>query len=96
MYEYSTYDRIVLENEARCLKLGADKYGRHNWHQAELEVGIERYCAALFRHLLAIMGGEMFDKESGLPHTSHIRCCAGFLEHYALRKAFRADKDSIE
>lgn len=82
MFEFSTYPRSVLEAEAWVLKLGADKYGRDNWHGAEPEEGAERYLAAAFRHLLALMDGEVTDDESGVPHTAHVRCCMGFVQHY--------------
>lgn len=82
MYEFCTYLRSVLENEARCLAHGAGKYGRDNWKEADPEEGIERYQAAALRHMLAMLVGEHTDPESGLPHTAHVRCCMGFLESY--------------
>lgn len=82
LFELSVYDASVFDNEARCLKIGADRYGRSNWRNAEPEEGFERYCAAALRHLLALSRGQLLDPDSGLPHTAHIRCCMGFLEHY--------------
>lgn len=84
MFELCTYNPAVLSNEARCLKHGADKYGRHNWQRADNIEGRERYLAAMFRHMLALMHGEVTDPDSGLPHTAHIRCCAGFVEYFVV------------
>lgn len=61
---------------------GNKKYGsRDNWKQ----VSIERYTAALFRHLLAFIDDpDGVDEESGIPHFKHILCNACFIS--ALRK----------
>lgn len=82
-FELCTYRRDVLENEARVLKLGADRYGRNNWHKAASDEGKERYTAALMRHVFALLHGEFIDPDSGLPHTAHIRVNAAFLETFA-------------
>lgn len=49
---------------------GANKYTDRGWH--EVENGIERYSNALLRHYLKYKSGEYIDKESGLPHLSHL------------------------
>ncbi len=54
---------------------GADKYGANNWQGVE----IERYEAALLRHLLAWKQGEKNDRESGLPHLHHMLTNAAFI-----------------
>lgn len=82
MFEFCTYPRTVLESEAWVLKHGSLKYGRSNWHAADLNEGVERYLAAAMRHILALFDGEFIDEESGLPHTAHVRCCMGFAQHY--------------
>lgn len=38
-----------------------------------------RYVAALLRHMDAILGGEVLDSESGLPHIDHVLTNAAFL-----------------
>lgn len=58
-------------------------------HKADLMIkeryGIEvehvraKRSDALFRHLLAYLGGETEDAESGLPHLWHLACNAAFL-----------------
>ena len=56
---------------------GNEKYGsRDNWKQ----VSVERYTAALFRHLLAFIDDpDGVDEESGIPHHKHILCNAAFI-----------------
>jgi hypothetical protein len=41
-----------------------------------------KVIASLKRHVLAIEAGEDFDKKSGLHHSAHIMCNAGFLTEY--------------
>lgn len=67
----------VMENVAKILTMGADKYGENNWQ--ELPNFWSRYKAALLRHLAAIDKGELIDPESGLPHIDHVLCNAMFL-----------------
>ncbi len=65
---------------SKVMEYGArNKYERGNW-QRDLEP--ERILNALIRHVLKIWQGEVIDKESGLPHTSHIGCNAMFLAFY--------------
>lgn len=56
---------------------GNRKYGsRDNWKQ----VSVERYTAALYRHLLAfIEDPHGVDEESGIPHYKHLLCNACFI-----------------
>lgn len=55
---------------------GTQKYNDpDNWKQVEEE----RYKDALYRHWLAYLSGEKYDKESGLPHLWHLACNAAFL-----------------
>ena len=58
-----------IESIVDVLSTGALKYGDNNWQQ--LENGVERYFAALMRHLTAWRRGEVTDKESGLSHLAH-------------------------
>ena len=92
-YELCTYRKDVLESEARVLKMGADRYGRNNWHKAASDEGRERYTAALMRHVFALLHGEFIDPDSGLPHTAHIRVNAAFLETFAPSQSCPNDPD---
>lgn len=75
------YSTLVneLEDVAKVLTFGANKYGRNNWQ--ELDEGFERYSAALFRHINARLKGQHNDPESGLTHLSHAACCLLFMMH---------------
>ncbi len=57
------------------MTFGAQKYGANNWQGVE----IERYEAALMRHLMAYKGGKALDPDSGLPHLYHVLCNAAFM-----------------
>lgn len=56
---------------------GNRKYGsRDNWKQ----VSVERYTAALYRHLLAFIDDPNgVDEESGIQHYKHLLCNACFI-----------------
>lgn len=76
------YDFEALDQEVRVLAMGAAKYSRTNWWQADVLEGLQRYTAAMLRHTLAHARGEMRDEESGLLHVAHIRANAGFLVRF--------------
>ncbi len=66
---YDLVPAIALEEIAKVLTFGADKYAPNSWQKIDdLEA---RYTAAAFRHLQAWRMGERFDEESGLHHLSH-------------------------
>lgn len=67
----------IIENVAKILTMGANKYGENNWQK--LPNFWSRYKAALLRHLAAVDKGELLDQESGLPHIDHVLCNAMFL-----------------
>lgn len=55
---------------------GTQKYGDpENWRQVEPE----RYKDALYRHWLAYLDGEEYDRESGYPHLWHMATNVAFL-----------------
>ena len=57
------------------LTFGAKKYGDNNWQG----VSIDRYYAALCRHLIAWREGEKFDDESKIHHLAHVMVNAMFI-----------------
>lgn len=63
------------EGVAKILTFGAKKYAANSWQNVEEE----RYYSAMMRHYSAMMGGEEFDEESGLPHAYHFLCNAYFI-----------------
>jgi len=73
------YDLIPpesMEALAKVLTYGAKKYKPGNWKNA---TNIDRYTAALYRHLEAWRKGEEVDEESGLPHLAHAITNVAFL-----------------
>jgi len=74
----------AIDEVVKVLNYGAKKYAPNSWQK--LDDGIERYTAALLRHISAWRQGEANDKESGLPHLSHILCNAMFLVYLEGRK----------
>lgn len=59
----------------RVLTFGARKYAAHNWRNGLQQ---SRLVGAALRHLVAYLGGENLDPESGLPHLHHASCCLMF------------------
>ena len=65
-----------LEEIARVLAFGAEKYDSWNWCKG-LKYG--RLYGACLRHLFAWWKGEGKDPETGLTHLAHAGCCILFL-----------------
>lgn len=70
---------IALVEIGRVLTFGAKKYDAHNWRGGILW---SRVLGATLRHLLAFMGGQDKDPETGLSHLAHAGCCIMFLLEY--------------
>ena len=88
--DYSLIPPHALDDVAKVLTYGAQKYDRHNWKQ--LENLDTRYFAAAQRHLWALQRGEILDEETGIHHAAHAICCIMFmLEFYYLQ----TDKKTI-
>jgi hypothetical protein len=66
----------ALEEIAKVLMYGAEKYGRDNWKLCE---DLNDYEKALMRHISAHLSGEMYDEETGLLHLAHVGCNLVFL-----------------
>lgn len=78
--EYGLVPALALEEIAKVLTFGAQKYERDNWKK--VPDSKRRYFDALQRHLWAYKRGEKLDPESGLHHLAHAGCCLMFLyEH---------------
>jgi hypothetical protein len=73
MHLLSTYS---LEQMARVLQFGAQKYSAHNWRNG---FAWSRPYSAAMRHLLAWNSGESVDSETGISHLAHAACCLMFL-----------------
>jgi len=73
------YDLIppsAMAGMAKVLTYGAKKYKPGNWKEVE---SLDRYVAALYRHLEAWRQGEKTDSESGLLHLEHALTNVAFL-----------------
>lgn len=75
----SLISHIAIEQEARVMDFGRKKYDAWNWSRG---IKFSRVLSALLRHAFAYAGGEMYDKETGISHMAHVRCCAAFLLDY--------------
>ena len=63
----------ALLEVAGVLDYGAKKYAARNWEKG---MACGRLTGAALRHLIAWMGGEDVDPESGHRHLAHFACCA--------------------
>ncbi len=70
---------IALIEIAKVMTFGAKKYDSHNWRGG---IAWSRVLGAALRHLLAFLGGESKDPETGLSHLAHLACCTMFLLEY--------------
>ncbi len=82
----------MLEETAKVLEFGANKYAARNW---ELGMAWSRPFAALMRHMWAWWGGQHTDPETGFSHLSHALCCIMFLSAYERRKVGQDDRPTI-
>ena len=74
------WDLLPIEEIEECVKIltyGAGKYAPNNWRK--VEDPIERYYAALMRHLVEWRKCNKIDEESGYNHLSHVLCNIVFL-----------------
>lgn len=68
-------DRDLIEEIAKVLTFGAQKYDAHNWRKGLV---VSRLLGACLRHVFAFLAGEDNDPESGLSHLGHAGCCLMF------------------
>lgn len=67
---------IALALVSQVLDFGAEKYGENNWRKG---IHIDKLLDAIERHTMAMKGGEVVDRETGLPHAAHIMTEAMFI-----------------
>jgi len=70
---------IALIEISKVMEYGSRKYAAHNWRKG---IAWSRLLGAALRHLLAFLGGQDKDPETGLSHLSHLGCCVMFLLEY--------------
>lgn len=75
----SLIPKPALEELAKVLDFGRQKYDAHNWRKG---MKWSRVADAAMRHLTSWYDGEDKDKESGLSHLGHCLCCLAFLATY--------------
>ena len=90
-FDLLPYD--ALWDVAEVYTFGAKKYEDHNWARG---MKWSRIFGAMMRHAWAYWGGEDLDKESGLPHMSHVAWCALTLLSYRKRKVGTDDRFIVE
>lgn len=82
-------DPLALMELAKVYGMGEEKYARYNYLQGyPWSLSVD----ALFRHLLAFLGGEEVDPESGLLHTAHVAWHALTLTSFQQRGAGTDDR----
>jgi len=69
-------DATAIQELAKVLTFGAQKYAVHNWRKGLHKT---RLVGAALRHLFAYLGGQDSDPESGLSHAAHAMCCCMFI-----------------
>lgn len=83
---------IAQIEESKVYGMGATKYDDHNWRRG---YAWSLSIAALFRHLIAWMGGEDIDPESGLSHMAHARWHTGVLLEFQARDLGTDDRYGV-
>lgn len=87
------FDLIPVEAEialAEVLTFGANKYSDNNWK--EVPNAMQRYEAAMKRHIASYKLGELKDPETGFSHLAHAQACITFM--VALEKQNESSGDS--
>ena len=79
----------LIEETAKVLTFGAQKYSAHNWAQG---ASWSRYFSATMRHMWAWWRGEDNDPETGFSHLAHAACCLSFLIAYQRRGLGEEDR----
>ena len=80
----------------RVLSFGADKYEAHNWKKATSIDDQDRIKGAMLRHMMAYIGGEKTDPETGESHLHHISCNSMFLNHFDMKGFGREVKEEYQ
>jgi hypothetical protein len=75
--QYGLLPPHSLEDVAKVLTFGAQKYDIDNWKR--VPDARRRYFDAAQRHMWAYKMGEMNDPETGINHMAHAICCLMFI-----------------
>lgn len=74
--EMALLSSIGLLKIAEVMTYGKKKYSANNWRGG---IAWTRVLSAAFRHLVAYIGGEDKDPETGFSHMAHLGCCVLFI-----------------
>ncbi len=74
-------DAHFIEDVARVLTVGAEKYDVDNWKRG---MALGKALGGVLRHTWAVLRGEYLDPETKLSHVAHAACGLMFV-HYFLR-----------
>ena len=80
----------IILGISEVLTYGANKYTAHSWQN--VDDGINRYYAAVMRHLLAWKNGEKYDKESNFRHLHHAASNLMFLLYHEKKMEIKNSK----
>ena len=83
---------LALTELVKVLEVGAAKYAPFNWAKG---LSWTECYESLQRHLVAWMGGEDKDPETGLYHMAHVLCNAMFLVHFIVTGTGKDDRPTI-
>lgn len=72
--DLSLLPRVAALEECKVWMHGERKYSRNNWKKLWGENTINVAGASAMRHLLDLLDGQLYDRETGLPNASHIKC----------------------
>lgn len=78
-----------LNEVAKVLTFGANKYGAHNWRSG---IQYSRLLSATMRHLNSFNSGNDLDGESGISHLAHAACNLLMLIEYQTLKLGKDDR----
>jgi hypothetical protein len=85
-------DPMALSELAKVYGMGEQKYARYNYLRGyPWSLSVD----ALYRHLLAFLGGEEYDPESGLLHTAHVAWHALTLTSFQMRGVGTDDRPPL-
>lgn len=65
---------VAALEECKVWMYGERRYTRNNWKKLWGDKTVQVAGASAMRHLMSLINGEMYDRESGLPNASHVRC----------------------
>lgn len=94
--DMSLLSSIALVEVSKVMTFGKKKYSAHNWRGG---FAWSRPLAAAMRHLVAFIGGEDVDPETGLSHLAHAICCLMFVleftfTHKSLDDRYKGPSDA--